>query len=169
MAHRRCCGTTRPAKFVGEFGFALGSERPDMQIRGLIGGPMRNSRSTISTDRRATWVLALVSIASLMVALDMLMVTTALSTIRLHLRASLSQLDWTVNAYTLSVAVLLLPAATLGERYGRRRILAIGLGVFTAASAACALAPSVGLLIAARAVQGAGSALVIPTALALLG
>ena len=74
---------------------------------------MRNSRSTISTDRRATWVLALVSIASLMVALDMLMVTTALSTIRLHLRASLSQLDWTVNAYTLSVAVLLVPAATL--------------------------------------------------------
>ena len=130
---------------------------------------MRNIRSTTTTERAAIWVLALASVASLMVALDMLVVTTALSTIRLHLHASLSQLEWTVNAYTLAVAVLLLPAATLGERYGRRRILAVGLSMFTAASAACALAPDVALLIVARAVQGAGSALVIPTALALLG
>ncbi len=130
---------------------------------------MRETRSTQSIDRRATWVLVLASVASLMVALDMLVVTTALSTIRQHLHATLGQLEWTVNAYTLAVAVLLLPAATLGERHGRRRMLAVGLGVFTAASAVCALAPSVGLLIAARALQGAGSALVIPTALALLG
>ena len=101
---------------------------------------MRNRERTVSTDRTAVWVLALASVASLMVALDMLVVTTALSTIRLHLHASLSQLEWTVNAYTLTVAVLLLPAATLGERYGRRRALAVGLSVFTAASAACALA-----------------------------
>ena len=101
---------------------------------------MRNRERTVSTDRTAVWVLALASVASLMVALDMLVVTTALSTIRLHLHASLSQLGWTVNAYTLTVAVLLLPAATLGERYGRRRALAVGLSVFTAASAACALA-----------------------------
>jgi len=85
------------------------------------------------------------------------------------LHASLGQLEWTVNAYTPSVAVLLLPAATLGERYGRRRALAVGLATFTAASAARALAPGVGWLIAACAVQGAGSALVLPTALALLG
>jgi MFS family permease len=114
-------------------------------------------------------VPALASVASLMVALDMLVVTTALSTIRQHLHASLSQLEWTVNAYTLAVAVLLLPAATLGERHGRRRLLAVGLGIFTAASAACALAPNVAVLIVARTVQGAGSALVAPTALALLG
>ena len=114
-------------------------------------------------------MLALASVASLMVALDMLVVTTALSTIRQHLHASLSQLEWTVNAYTLAVAVLLLPAATLGERHGRRRLLAVGLGIFTAASAACALAPNVAVLIVARTVHGAGSALVAPTALALLG
>ena len=101
---------------------------------------MRNRERTVSTDRTAVWALAIASVASLMVALDMLVVTTALSTIRLHLHASLSQLEWTVNAYTLTVAVLLLPAATLGERYGRRRALAVGLSVFTAASAACALA-----------------------------
>jgi EmrB/QacA subfamily drug resistance transporter len=114
------------------------------------------------------WVLALTSMTSFMVSLDNQVVATALPVIRLHLHASLAALEWTVNAYTLSFAVLLLTGAALGERLGRRRMLATGIGLFTIASAACALAPDVGALVAARAVQGAGAALVLPTALALL-
>ena len=114
------------------------------------------------------WVLALTSAASLMVSLDSQVVATALPVIRLHLHASLAALEWTVNAYTLSFAVLLLTGAALGERLGRRRILAAGVGLFTVASAACALAPNVGALIAARTAQGAGGALMLPLALALL-
>lgn len=116
-----------------------------------------------------TWVLTLTSLASFMVALDALVVTTALSTIRLDLGASIESLEWTVNAYNLSFAVLLLTGAALGDRFGRRRVFAAGLGLFIAASAACALAESIGWLIAARAVQGAGAALVMPLAMALLG
>jgi EmrB/QacA subfamily drug resistance transporter len=120
-------------------------------------------------SRRAQgWVLALTSIASLMVALDTLVVSTALTTIRLDLGASIEQLEWTVNAYNLSLAVLLLPAAAVGDRFGRRAVFAAGLGVFVAASAAAALAPDIGSLIAARAVQGAGAALVITLALAIV-
>ena len=114
------------------------------------------------------WVLALTSVASFMVSLDTQVVATALPVIRVHLHASLAALEWTVNAYTLSFAVLLLTGAALGERLGRRRMLAVGIGLFTAASAACALAPNAGALVAARAVQGAGAALVLPLALALL-
>ena len=114
------------------------------------------------------WVLALTSVASFMVSLDTQVVATALPVIRVHLHASLAALEWTVNAYTLTFAVLLLTGAALGERLGRRRMLAVGIGLFTAASAACALAPDAGALVAARAVQGAGAALVLPLALALL-
>jgi EmrB/QacA subfamily drug resistance transporter len=95
-------------------------------------------------------------------------VSTALSTIRLDLGASVEQLEWTVNAYNLSFAVLLMTGAALGDRYGRRNLYAVGLGLFAASSAACALAPDVGWLIGARAVQGAGSALLMPLGLALL-
>src|SRR6201985_1797642 len=97
---------------------------------------------------RQRWVLALPALSSLMVALDALVVTTALSTIRRDLHASVAQLEWTVNAYTLSFAVLLMTAAVLGDRLGRRRVFVFGLTLFTAASAACALAPSIGWLIA---------------------
>ena len=114
------------------------------------------------------WVLALTSIASFMVALDALVVSTALSTIRVELGASIESLEWTVNAYNLSFAVLLLTGAALGDYLGRRRVFLVGLGVFTAASAACALAPNINWLIVARAVQGAGGALVMPLAMALL-
>jgi EmrB/QacA subfamily drug resistance transporter len=117
---------------------------------------------------RKTWVLILTSVASLMVALDALVVTTALGTIRLDLGASLEALQWTMNAYNLSFAVLLLTGAALGDRLGRRRIFIAGLSLFVAASAACALARSSGFLIAARAVQGAGAALVMPLAMAIL-
>jgi EmrB/QacA subfamily drug resistance transporter len=120
------------------------------------------------TSTAQRWALALASTASFMVVLDLLVVATALSTIRRDLGASIDQLEWTVNAYTLTFAVLLLTASALGDRFGRRRLFAAGLGLFALASAACALAPGVGWLIAARAVQGAGAALVMPLALALL-
>ncbi len=117
---------------------------------------------------RQRWVLALVGVGSFMVALDVLVVTTALSTIRLRLGASIETLEWTVNAYNLSFAVLMVTATALGDRFGRRRTYLAGLLLFTAASAACALSPGVGWLIAARAVQGVGAALVVPVALTLL-
>ncbi len=123
------------------------------------------ARSTESTRR---WVLAVTSAASLMVVLDALVVSTALTSIRTDLGATIEQLEWTVNAYVLSFAVLLMTAAALGDRFGRRRLFVSGLGLFVTASAACALAPGVGWLIAARLLQGAGAALLMPLALALL-
>src|SRR5947208_2617390 len=118
--------------------------------------------------RSQRWILTLAAMAAFMTALDTLVVTTALSTIRADLGASVEQLEWTVNAYNLSFAVLLMTAAALGDRHGRRRVFAGGIGLFALASAACALAPSVGALIAARAVQGAGAATVTTLALALV-
>jgi EmrB/QacA subfamily drug resistance transporter len=126
---------------------------------------------TRSIPRRASrtgWVVILTGIGSLMAALDTLVVATALSRIRLDLGASVEQLEWTVNAYNLSFAVLLITTAALGDRFGRRRLFAVGLGLFSVASAACALAPDAAWLIAARAVQGVGSALIMPLGLALL-
>jgi EmrB/QacA subfamily drug resistance transporter len=114
------------------------------------------------------WVLALTATAALMVALDQLVVVTALNAIRDDLHASIATLDWTVNSYSLSFAVLLITGAALGDRYGRRKLFVIGIALFCAASAACALAPNTATLIAARAVQGAGSALVMPLSVALL-
>jgi EmrB/QacA subfamily drug resistance transporter len=122
----------------------------------------------MNTKSTNAWVLALTSLASLMVALDTLVVSTALTTIRQDLGASIEELEWTVNSYNLTLAVLLLPAAALGDRFGRRRVFAAGLALFAAMSAACALAPDVGWLIAARAVQGVGAALVISLALAIV-
>src|SRR3954465_14386566 len=119
-----------------------------------------------STQR---WVLGLAALASFMVALDTLVASPALTPIHRDLDASVAELEWTVNAYNLTFAVLLLPAAALGDRLGRWRLLAFGLAGFSLASAACALAPEAGTLIAARAVQGAGAALVMPLALALVG
>lgn len=113
------------------------------------------------------WVLALTSIGSLMVVLDAMVVATALSTMRVELDASLETLQWTMNAYNLSFAVLLMTGAALGDRFGRRIFIA-GLALFVAASVACALAGNAGLLITARAVQGAGAAMVMPLAMALL-
>jgi EmrB/QacA subfamily drug resistance transporter len=119
-------------------------------------------------SRSRAWVLALASVASCMAALDTLVVTTALTTIRLDLGATIEQLEWTVNAYNLSFAVLLMTAAALGDRFGRRRMFAAGVGLFALASAACALAPTIGWLIAARAFQGIGAALIMTLAFALV-
>jgi EmrB/QacA subfamily drug resistance transporter len=115
------------------------------------------------------WVLAVTAAASLLVVLDALVVSTALTSIQADLQASVTQLEWTVNAYLLSFAVLLMTAAALGDRYGRRRMFVTGLGGFAVASLACAVAPNIGSLIGARVAQGAGAALVMPLALTLLG
>jgi EmrB/QacA subfamily drug resistance transporter len=117
---------------------------------------------------RRRWVLLLASLISFMIALDALVVTTALSAIRLDLHAPIEALEWIVNAYNLSFAVLLLTGAALGDRFGRRRVLVAGLAIFMVASIACALAGSAAWLIAARALQGVGAALAMPLAMALL-
>jgi EmrB/QacA subfamily drug resistance transporter len=114
------------------------------------------------------WTFAITSVALFMTTLDNLVVTTALPVIREDLHASLSGLEWTVNAYTLTFAVLLITGAALGDRFGRRRMFVLGLAIFTGASAAAALAPSIEVLIAARAVQGAGGAIVTPLTLTIL-
>src|SRR5829696_5299349 len=119
-------------------------------------------------SQRSVWTLAIVSVALFMVTLDNLVVTNALVSIREDLGASLEQLEWTVNAYTLSYAVFLLTAAALGDRVGRRTVFAAGLGIFTVASAAAALAPSTEALITARALQGLGGAVIMPLSLTLL-
>ena len=117
---------------------------------------------------RALWAVVVTGLALFMASLDNLVVSTALPVIRVHLRAGLSDLEWTVNAYTLTFAVLLLSAAAIGERFGRRRVFVLGIAVFTGASAMAALAPSIGILVAARAVQGAGGAMIMPLSLTLL-
>ena len=118
---------------------------------------------------RRTWVLVITSVASMMVVLDALVVATALTAIRTDLGASVTELEWTVNAYGLSFAVLLMTAAAAGDRWGRRRMFAAGVTMFAVASLVCAAAPNVEVLIAGRLVQGAGAAFVMPLALALLG
>ena len=122
---------------------------------------------TISRSRPG-WTLALTGLGLFMTALDNMVVTTALPVMRQSLHGSLSDLEWTVNAYLLSFACLLLTGAALGDRFGRRRMYCVGLAVFTAASAAAALSPSIGILIAARVVQGAGAAMVLPLTLTLV-
>ena len=118
--------------------------------------------------RSAGWTLAVVSAALFMVTLDNLVVTTALPSIRADLGASIEDLEWTVNAYTLAFAVLLLTGAALGDRFGRRRMFMTGVGLFTASSAFAALAPTTATLIAARGLQGVGAAMVAPLTLTLL-
>src|SRR3954463_9083018 len=114
------------------------------------------------------WTFAITSTALFMVTLDNLVVTTAIPVIRRDLHAGISGLEWTVNAYTLVFAVLLLTGAALGDRFGRRLMFTIGLSIFTLASAAAALAPTIGALDAARALQGLGGAIVLPLTLTIL-
>ena len=121
------------------------------------------------TGRRTTmWTFVVVSVAVFMASLDNLIVTTALPLIKTELGASLQGLQWTVNAYTLTFAVLLLTGAALGDRFGRKRMFLAGITIFTAGSALAALAPSIELLIVARAVQGMGGAIVTPLTLTIL-
>ena len=117
---------------------------------------------------RTIWTFAITSTALFMVVLDNLVVSTALPVIRTDLGATIEELEWTVNAYTLTFAVFLLTGAALGDRFGRKRMFMVGIAIFTGASAAAALAPSMDWLIAARAVQGVGGALVTPLTLTIL-
>ncbi|WP_328876201.1 MFS transporter [Streptomyces sp. NBC_00287] len=121
---------------------------------------------TVTAAQR--WALALASVGSFVVVLDLLVVATALTAIQRDLHASIEDLEWTVNAYALSFAALLMTAASLGDRFGRRRLFVAGLALFAVASAVCALAPGAGALIAARAAQGVGAAIIMPLALGLL-
>lgn len=116
----------------------------------------------------AAWALVITSVASFMAALDNLVVTTALPSIRESLGGELPELEWTVNAYTLTFAVLLMLGASLGDRFGRRRLFVVGLSIFTGASAAAALSPGINELIAFRAIQGMGAAIMMPLTLTLL-
>jgi EmrB/QacA subfamily drug resistance transporter len=118
--------------------------------------------------RSRGWTLAIVSIGLFMVVLDNLVVSVALPSIHRDLGASIQSLEWTVNAYVLSYAVLLLTGAALGDRFGRKRAFISGLMLFTISSAAAAMAPTIGLLIVARAIQGVGAAVVTPLTLTLL-
>ena len=168
-----------------------GSVRPPASVAGpvspavevAVAGGFRSSTTTrvestdvrASTPRvgptarsRAVWAIVITGMALFMASLDNLVVSTALPVIRTHLHAGLSGLEWTVNAYTLTFAVLLLTAAAIGERFGRRRIFVLGIAVFTGASALAALAPSIGVLVLARAIQGAGGAMIMPLSLTLL-
>src|SRR5437870_5187702 len=125
------------------------------------GGAMRTRSTTL-------WTFAITSVALFMVTLDNLVVTSALPVIRRNLHASLTQLEWTVNAYTLTFAVLLLTGAALGDRYGRRLMFSIGIGIFTIGSAVAALSTTATGLDLARALQGVGGAIVTPLTLTLL-
>ncbi len=118
--------------------------------------------------RHLVWTLLVTGAAVFMVTLDNLVVSNAIPVLRVDLGASLEELEWTVNAFTLSFAVFLLTGAALGDRFGRRRMLVAGLSIFTAASAFAALAGSIDVLIAARALQGLGGALVAPLTLTIL-
>jgi EmrB/QacA subfamily drug resistance transporter len=122
----------------------------------------------MSAKTRTMWTFAITSVAVFMATLDNLVVTTALPVIREDLHATVESLEWTVNAYTLTFAVLLLTGAALGDRFGRRRMFVVGLAIFTVSSAAAALAPSAGALIAARAAQGVGGAIITPLTLTIL-
>lgn len=122
------------------------------------------------TARRGgtVWALVITSVAGFMAALDNLVVTTALPSIRKDLGGALDDLEWTVSAYTLTFAVLLMFGAALGDRFGRRRLFLTGLTIFTGASAAAAMSTGINGLIAARAVQGVGAAIMMPLTLTLL-
>jgi EmrB/QacA subfamily drug resistance transporter len=137
-----------------------------MSTAGIRSNLAHDGPSADGPHRR--WTVVLAGLGVFMTALDNMVVTTALPVLRVSLHAGLSGLEWTVNAYLLAFACLLMTGAALGDRFGRRRIFGVGIGVFTAASAAAALSPSVGVLIAARVVQGAGAAIAFPLTLTLI-
>jgi EmrB/QacA subfamily drug resistance transporter len=123
---------------------------------------------TLTNRAARNWVLGVTALASFMMALDAMIITTAFAAIRTEFGSPVETLQWTVNAFNLTFAVLLLTGAALGDRFGRRRMFAAGIALFVVASAACALASNVTALIAARALQGSGAALVMPLAMAIL-
>jgi EmrB/QacA subfamily drug resistance transporter len=134
----------------------------------MLMSTVEDHRQTGGAERVATWTIVVTGVACLMAGLDNLVVVTALPTIRADLGGGIDDLEWTVNAYTLAFAVLMMLGAAVGERYGRRRVFVAGMIVFTAASAAAALAPGITELIVARAFQGLGAAIIMPLTVTLL-
>src|SRR5262245_11421353 len=130
--------------------------------------PMESGSLAALRSRTGVWLIAATVLASGVASYDAYVVNVAVPAIDRHFGASVSAFQWTLTSYLLSVAGLLLLAGVLADRFGRRRVLIVGLGVMSLASIACASAPSIGALIAARVVQGVGAALVTPTSLALL-
>src|SRR5580693_9788914 len=128
----------------------------------------RTTASPGAAPSRQALTIALTSVAFFMVVLDALVVVTALPSIHRSLGGSLGTLQWTINAYSMAFGAGIITAAALGDRLGRRRVYTAGLAVFTAASAACALAPGAGWLIAFRAVQGIGASFIMPLGLTIL-
>src|SRR3954447_1941805 len=122
----------------------------------------------LTTRATQFWAVALTGASLFMITLDNLIVLSTLPSMQRDLGVSLDRLQWVVDAYILSFAVLMLTGAALGDRYGRRRMLVVGLLLFTASSAAAALASGSGMLIAARVLQGAGGAVLMPLTLTLL-
>ena len=143
------------------------SNQPEAAIRD-VALPNPSQAAIAGSPRRRGWTLAIVSLGLFMVVLDNLVVNTALPSIHRDLGASIQALEWTVNAYVLAYAVLLLTGSALGDQFGRKRMFMAGISIFTLASAAAALAPNSGMLIAARAVQGIGAAIATPLTLTLL-
>src|SRR5260221_3879090 len=136
-----------------------------------MGRPKQKRRDAVQEANvrgEKNWVLGVTALASFMVALDTQVLTAALATLRADFGAPMEALQWTVNAFNLSFAVLLLTGAALGDRFGRRRLFAAGIALFMVSSAACALSTSILALIAARAAQGARAALVMALRMALL-
>jgi EmrB/QacA subfamily drug resistance transporter len=147
--------------------------RPTVRQLPRLAAPTRPLPSPTGHGERGgphsfAWTFAITALGLFMFALDRLIVTNALPVIERDLGAGVGALEWTINAFTLTFAVLLLSGAALGDRFGRRRVFTFGLGLFTLGSAAAALAPSAPALIAARAVQGAGGAIITPLSLTLL-
>ena len=134
-----------------------------------IGGRLVSAESSDEGDAKRWWIMAVLAAVAFMAQLDLFIVNVALPTIGASYHgASLSGLSWVLNAYAIIFAALLVPAGRLADHFGRRRFLLIGVVIFTAASAGCALAPSLGVLVAARAVQAVGAAMIVPTSLGLL-
>jgi len=127
-----------------------------------------NPETTQASGPRLGWVLSLTSTAFFMVVLDSVVVITALPRMQRDLHAGLASLQWTLTAYNIAFAAGIITAAAAGDRFGRRRVFNVGLTLFTAASAACALAPDASELIAARIVQGLGAAIILPLSLTIL-
>src|SRR5260370_28208754 len=137
--------------------------------RGQPAGGSGNGKARVPAGpSRTGWTLALASVGAFMAALDVVVVATALPTLRAHLGASLSDLEWTINAYNLVFACLMLTGAALGDRFGRRRMFVTGLLVFVVGSVLAALSARARLLIAARVLQGAGGAVLVPLTLTLI-
>jgi EmrB/QacA subfamily drug resistance transporter len=171
----RTASSVRPVERLGPRIPGLGGLSRSTRVSGSgsagaarTSGAIESGAAAPAAKSGAVWAIVVTGLALFMASLDNLVVSSALPVIRVRLHAGLSGLEWTVNAYTLTFAVLLLVAAAVGERFGRRRVFMVGIALFTASSALAAIAPSISVLIAARALQGAGGAMIMPLSLTLL-